>query len=310
MELRQLRYFLAILEAGSLSRAAGHLHVAQPALTQQIKKLEAELDSRLLVRTTRGVTPTAAGRRLAGHAREILQQIERARRDAQVEAGDLAGVVAVGLPWSLHQWLGLPLIDRVQRQLPQVHLRIQDGPSWWLAEQLAEGKLDCVIVFDTPADRGLALQPLFSEPLCAFGRIGTLPESAMLTPAALAVLPLWLLSRPNSIRSQIDRLFEREALTPRVSGEIDAPALLLAAVAAGHGVTVLPASSAATPHVQGKIESRGIAAPGLVRRASLGTSRLYPVTPAAEAVQQCLLDLLVEHRAQASWPAMTDDQAN
>lgn len=313
MELRQLRYFLEILEAGSLSRAATSLYIAQPALSQQMQKLEAELGTPLLTRSARGVTPTDAGRRLALHARHILEQVEQAGHVARDAGSTIRGVVAVGLPRSIQQWLGLDLLQAARAQLPGVQLRLADGPSGWLTEQLAEGRLDLAMLFETRRTRGLALQAIFEEPLLLFGPPGTLRGRAPISPAAAAALPLILLSRPSDIRDQLDRLWERDNLQPRIVAEIDSPPLLLRAVQAGLGYAVLPASSLEDAETQEPVDTAALAAPGLVRTASLATSRLFPLAPAADAIRSLLLDLLQErlrlraaHSARGPVPVLAD----
>src|SRR5690606_22544609 len=136
----------------------------------------------------------------------------------------------LGLPWSVQQWLGLDLLHAVRERLPGVQLRLADGPSGWLTEQLAEGRLDLAVLFDTRRTRGLALRVVFEEPLLLFGPPGTLRGRASVTPADAATLPLILLSRPSDIRDQLDRLWERDNRQPRVVAEINSPPLLLRAV--------------------------------------------------------------------------------
>lgn len=108
MQLRQLVYFVRIVEIGSFSRAAQSLHVAQPALSQQIGQLEDELDVKLLTRSVRGVTPTDAGHAIYRHAQAILRQIDATQLIAAQAGSGPAGKVTVGLPWTIASLLGLP----------------------------------------------------------------------------------------------------------------------------------------------------------------------------------------------------------
>ena len=103
MELRQLKYFVRIVEVGSLSRASQSLHVVQPALSQQISRLEDELGVKLLARSVRGVTPTEIGSAVYRHAQLILKQVDATRLIAQQADSGPAGPVAIGLPWTLYQ---------------------------------------------------------------------------------------------------------------------------------------------------------------------------------------------------------------
>ena len=109
MDIRTLRYFVTITEEGTISKAALRLHVAQPALSLQLRKLEAELGSVLLHRTARGVSVTASGAKLLVHAQDILRRFDAAREDIQAEAPEPTGNVVLGLSQSIAMMLGAPL---------------------------------------------------------------------------------------------------------------------------------------------------------------------------------------------------------
>lgn len=202
MEFRQLKYFVRIVEAGSVSRASQSLHVAQPALSAQINRLEEELGVKLLDRSVRGVTPTEAGAAVFRQAQLILKQVEATQLvAAQADSGP-AGPVAIGLPWTVASVLGLALLKEVSATLKSVRLEITEGPSSVLAQLLAQGKLDVAVTFDNTTDGGLRMQPVVSEPLLLVGARGSLAERSGSTLAEAAVLPLLLLSRPNGIREE------------------------------------------------------------------------------------------------------------
>jgi LysR family nitrogen assimilation transcriptional regulator len=110
MDVRQLRYFVSIVDAGSLSKAAQKLFIAQPSLSQQIAGLEIELKTKLLLRSAQGVMPTTAGSVLYRHARLVLRQMEQIRADVRDDSGGEAGTVAVGLPTSIAAILATPLL--------------------------------------------------------------------------------------------------------------------------------------------------------------------------------------------------------
>src|SRR4051812_1767075 len=110
MELRQLRYFVAIVDHGSLSRAARVLHIAQPALTQQLQQLEQELGARLLHRSAQGMLSTDAGRVFYEHAQAILKQVSDAKSAVTQSTTRPSGTVALGLPQSISGALALPLL--------------------------------------------------------------------------------------------------------------------------------------------------------------------------------------------------------
>src|SRR5690242_17729570 len=109
MDFRRLRYFVAIVDAGSVSKASAQVRIAQPALSQQLLTLESEVGVKLVDRTSHGITTTPAGRRLYRHALTILRQVEEARRHIRDDTDDIDGIVSVALPTSVATILALPL---------------------------------------------------------------------------------------------------------------------------------------------------------------------------------------------------------
>src|ERR1700683_3222634 len=124
MDIRQLKYFVAIVDAGSLSKAASKLYIAQPSLSQQMAGLEIELKTKLLLRSAQGVMPTTAGTALYRHARLVLRQIEQIRVDVREDSGSEAGTVAVGLPTTVSTILAAALFQRVRKRFPGIRLQI------------------------------------------------------------------------------------------------------------------------------------------------------------------------------------------
>lgn len=314
MELRQLKYFVRIVEVGSVTRASQSLHVAQPALSLQISRLEEELGKQLLMRSVRGVTPTEAGAAVYKQAQLILKQVDATALIAhQADLGP-AGPVAVGLPWTVTSVLGLALLKEVRARFPSVRLEIMEGPSSVLAGLLAQGKLDLAVLFDNSVDAGLRMKPLVSEPLMLVGARGTLPPRAGLTLADVAALPLLLLSRPNGIREEIERQWAAQGLKPQVVAEINAPAMLLQAVRAGLGFAVLPACAMEDSLGRGELDAVELAGADLVRTAYLSTSRLFELTLATEyvhgAIEQLARQAVQKRRWSGQWlgdQALADD---
>src|SRR5262245_39407565 len=122
MDMRQLRYFVQIVESGSLAKASRQLFIAQPALSQQMARLEEEVGKPLLVRSSRGVSPTDNGSALYHHATFMLRQLEQAVAVARQETAALSGRVTLGLAPTTNCQLGLPLIRHMKRKLPGVML--------------------------------------------------------------------------------------------------------------------------------------------------------------------------------------------
>ena len=147
MELRQLRYFVRVVELGSMGRAAIDLNLVQSALSQQIARLEGELATRLLHRTPRGVAPTEAGAAFFREARLTLRHAEQAARAAQ--QARLSGTVTMGLAPTTSAVLGLPLMQAMRARYPDVRLHMVEGMSGHLSAMLHARDLDLAVLFDS-----------------------------------------------------------------------------------------------------------------------------------------------------------------
>ena len=174
MNFRRLQYFVKIVDVGSLTQAADILHVAQPALSQQLATLEAEVRQKLLVRTKRGVTPTEAGTVLYRHAHLILRQCEQARADMKSAGQGLSGAVSVGLaPGTAAADLAVPLLRTVRERHPGVVLYLNETYGTTLSELIMTGRMDLAVLYGgTTAVHGLAFGLLLFEPLYLVGPLG------------------------------------------------------------------------------------------------------------------------------------------
>ncbi|RSE78378.1 LysR family transcriptional regulator [Achromobacter denitrificans] len=232
MELRQLRYFLRIVELGSMSKAAKDLYIAQPALSSQITNLESELGARLLSRSVRGVSPTRAGDALYLHAQAVLRQIERLKYDVANTDALPGGPVSVGLPTSAANVLAGPLIAAVQQRYPDIQLRIVESLSGHLQELVATGRLEISLLFEpAPGSRplpkntqkGANIQwvPLIDEDLYLLELPSGLQEASTASLEEASRIPLVLPGKTNVTRQIIERSFADAGLAPSVMMELD-----------------------------------------------------------------------------------------
>lgn len=240
MELRQLRYFVRVVELGSISRAALDLQLVQSALSQQISRLEGELSTRLLQRTSKGVTPTEAGLAFFREAQLALRHSEQAVRAAQ--QARLSGSVSVGLAPTTASVLGLALMRAMRERYPDVRLHIVEGLSGHISAMLNARQLDLAVLFDTNAARRWSVLPLLEEKLFFIRARQGLPAKApaRIRMAQLKGVPLILPTGAHGLRSTLDALFARSRLQPTVVAEIDSLPLLMEAVEAGLGCTLQP----------------------------------------------------------------------
>jgi LysR family tcuABC transcriptional regulator len=245
MELRQLRYFVRVLELGSISRAALDLELVQSALSQQISRLESELSTRLLQSTSKGVVATEAGMAFFREAQLTLRHADQAVRAAQLSR--LTGAVSVGLAPTTAAVLGLPLMRAMRERYPDVRLHMVEGMSGHLTSMLNSRQLDLTILFDTQAARRWSVLPLVEEKLFL---IQAKSDGTTVTNRTRMVdlkdIPLILPTGTHGLRSALDAAFVRAKFKPQLAAEIDSLAMTMAAVEAGLGSTVQPWAALAT----------------------------------------------------------------
>ena len=209
MDLRQLRYFVAIVQCGSISRASLHLNIAQPALSLHIRNMEADLGLPLLFRTPQGVQPTEAGLILVRNAHLILEQFEQAQREIRGSATEPSGEVRLGLPSSISPLLGVPLVLAARRKFPKVTLRIAEAMSGYVLDWLRQGRVDLGLLYGVVADRDLRSTGLLTETLVVFGSPEppsgrSHPSGETMSFAELTTLPLILPSPGHGLRDLLD----------------------------------------------------------------------------------------------------------
>ncbi|HET6449919.1 MAG TPA: LysR substrate-binding domain-containing protein [Spirochaetia bacterium] len=247
MELRHLRYFVAVAEELHFSRAAERLHVAQPPLSQQIRRLEEELGVRLLERTRRRVQLTDAGRTVLEEARRTLSQAERVVQAARGAAEGSAGILRVGFSSSAPYTM-LPAILRAFRaRYPGVVLALFERSTEEQVGMLSAGALDAGFLRRPIADapESLAVTTILREPLIlAVPRDHPLRRRASITVRSLAGEPFVFFPRQAApgLYDEIMALCRRNGFTPRVAQEAVQMQTIVSLVSAGLGVAIVPAS--------------------------------------------------------------------
>ncbi|TDJ77940.1 LysR family transcriptional regulator [Pseudomonas putida] len=304
MELRQLRYFVKIIEHGSLGRAALELDVGVSALSQQIAKLENELSTRLLNRTTTGVTPTSAGVAFLHHAQLSLRQADNAVLAAH--RGRRSGYVTVGLPPTTATVLALPLINAMREHYPDIQLHLVEMLSGHLAAQLNARQIDLAILFQLEGGKRWSVTPLLDEKLFVISpphlALALAQDSVQL--ADLGQLPLVMPSAQHGLRSTLMAAFERSGLAPNITMEVDGLAVLMNAVRAGHAATIQPGAAAALKGESG-LRVAQISDAHVGRRNLLATLADDELSPAALAARRVIVAVAGRLVAEQQWPGAT-----
>jgi LysR family transcriptional regulator, nitrogen assimilation regulatory protein len=293
MDLRQLRYFIKIVECGSMTRASEALKIAQPALSQQIGNLESTLGVRLLDRSVHGVKATRSGDLLYRYARDILRQVANAREALQRESDRPGGRVAVAMPSSTARAIFAALFHEIRSQYPDITLEFVEQTSAELPDLVVHGRVDLAIVTVDTRVRGLDLQRIVREDLYVLMHPSVKWARQVMSLKDLAKLPVVLPSPPNNIRARIDMALSQLGLQYDIVAEASTTPLLISAVKAAGGVTVLPLS-AINEEPPGTIQAARITEPGLSRELSICTSTALPLSLTAEKVREVLVNV-VEH---------------
>ncbi len=279
MELRQIRYFLALAEECHFGRAAARLHVAQPALSQQIKQLEKDLGIALFVRSTRHVALTEAGRELVEHARLLAAEEERARRHMTELATGRAGRVSIGFIGTATYDL-LPRVARtVRARLPGITMDLRGElltPD--LVEGLSAGTYDLAVLRGTAGHEDIRTTLLRSESLVAvLPSHHPLADRRSISLQALAGEPFVIHPARSAMYDRVLAACRRAGFQPSSLMEVGETATLVVFVAAGHGVALVPASA---------------------QSLSLGSVAYVPIT------EDESVDLVLAGRARGSTPAV------
>jgi LysR family nitrogen assimilation transcriptional regulator len=308
MDLRQLRYFIGVSESGSLLKASRLLHIAQPALGQHIVALESELGTQLFVRTSKGMTPTPAGRTFVEHARIVLADVERARLSLKSCASEMDGEVAIGLPTTVALVATLPILSAIKQRFPAVRPRIVESHSGYLREWLQLGRLDLSVLFEIKQEPWLMQRALLREKLCLVGarngRRRTLGTSVPLR--RLAEYPLYLPGKDHGLRRILDQYCGQRGVKLQVIGEIDSLPNIKKAVENGMAYTVLSPAAVAEEVSARKLEAATLNSPEISRTIVYATSLTRPLTPVASAVGELLCEELSKLVVEGRWPGVLE----
>ena len=304
MELRQLRYFVAIVDNGSLSRAALVLHVAQPALTQQLRQLEEELGAQLLHRSAHGVVSTDAGKVFYEHAQAILKQVADARAAVVQSLDRPSGSVTLGLPHSISGALALPLLTAVRARYPEITLQLTEEISGNLTEQLKSGRLNLAVLFDDAPTVQFTATPLVEEDLVFICKAGSSfsPAKAGLSLRQALASTLILPARQHGVRPLVEQVAQGAGLVLRNVLEINSIAILRSAILADLGATLLPRAPFQDDLARGAMAAWPVQDPAVTRRVILCSSRNIPLTNAAAAIGRLVREVTEDLCARGAWP--------
>jgi LysR family transcriptional regulator, nitrogen assimilation regulatory protein len=302
MDISQLRTLIHVAELGSLSKAADRLHIAQPALSRQIRLLEEELGVRLFDRHGRGMIVTEYGQEVLRHALRVMAELEDIRAVVSDEDAPLRGHVSIGMPPTASNILAEPLVSAFRDTHPDATLRIVSAYTGYLLDWMHRGEIDAAILYDPKSARALRIQPLLEETLFLIGPPGSkLNLEQDVEFAELENQRLLLPSSGHGLRTLIDRYAQEVGVPLSIKVEADSYSTLKSLVRNGHGVTVLPLAPIHEELSQGRLCAAPLVNPVPVRRLIMSYSTDRPVTRLARFAGQVIAKTVNTLVEQGIW---------
>lgn len=327
LDLRSLRYFVAVVEAESITRATKSLYIAQPALTAQIKHLESDLGVQLLDRSHAGVKPTAAGLQLYAEATKLLAAADTLRLRIGKPSEEPEGQVTLAFPTVLGRTVLGEVLLAVSKRYPKIRLFVIDGVSLKILNAVQDGSADFGLLVDPPANSGLRTHRLAIESIYLVGedrdgsvrRLLRAPNKRKASKggpdgdptirfADAAVQPLILQSRPYSIRRQAEEAAKAQGVHLNVAHEHDSANVLFALRRVGGGFTFAPACVARKrPGNPNAIRAR-VVEPEFLRVYTVGWLAGRQLSDAARAVINVLRAEIAAAVIRGRWSARLVDR--
>ena len=303
MDVVQLKTLIHVAELGSLSKASDRLHIAQPALSRQIRMLEKELGTYLFERHGRGMVITEAGREVLAHATRIMEELESIRSSVAGGRTNLRGTVVIGTTPTVAEIITVPLVRKIREAQPNLAVRFSSAFSGYLLDWLQRGELELAISYDPQPLHTLRIVPVMMENLLLVGPPGAgLDLDTPVAFASLAERELVLPSARHGLRVILDNCAREVGVKLRTSVEADSFGAMIDLVRNGFGLTVLPLAP-----IWAQVESGSLcAAPWVAPLPMRKLVQVFPadrrVSPAARFVAEAFIEIaadLVERRIWA-----------
>jgi len=304
MELRSLHYFVRIAELGSITRAAGHLHVAQPALTRHVQRLEEELNVALFTRANRGVRLTEAGQKLLDGAARILRDIERTGDEIRAHDAHPSGKIILGITPTLCPVLVPKLFARMRRDYPMIELKVMHAGMVRLEEFIIDGRVDIALLSELSRSRLIVSTPLAEEEMVLITRPGARPAGAV----GGDELHDTKLILGDGLRAAMDALLAGLGIELNVEIELNDHETIRLMVQEGAGAAVLPLSSVSKECARGLVEAHRITEAGVFRTLALGVRASRAASLARDAVARTIGDLVGEFERDGRLAIVTGPQ--
>lgn len=308
MEIRQLKYFVAVVDAGSLSRASREVHIAQSALSKQMSALEAELGALLFHRSNSGIVANEAGKVFYEYAQGILKHLSAAKAAVNPQAATLSGSIVLALPQSVANIVALPLMQAVARTYPQVQLHLNEELTGNLVDQLVRGRVDIALFTDIGLPSEVSFSPLIEEDFYLIHRAGAphMPPPGDVTLAQAVAQPLVFPSRAHShsTRAFVDQAVAQQQLPPAtVAMEVNSVHILKSAVEAGIGPSIMPLNLALREVAEGRLVAHAITPRVVFRTLGICVCEALPGSNLRTLIAALIGQVVRDMCRSGEWPA-------
>ena len=305
MDLKQIKYFLAVSEHGSVASAAASLNLAQPSLSQQIKNLENSLDTELFTRTSRGVTLTLAGKQFKSHCNEILALVSSAVEEVRSVGSNISGSVVIGFPSSVSMVLSVPLQETICHEHPEINLRLVESMSGFINQMLENGDLDMAILYENNNLRNFDHKYLLRESLKFYAAADTWPfESLPNEPIelkSLGNLEFVFPSTDHGTRNLVTRAFKLAGCPVKIFAEMDSLPQIKSLVARGSAYTILPPAATYDFESRRELVSAPIINPTIDRSVFFVKNLKKPHSAAMLKVEEVIHSVVIELVSRGLW---------
>jgi LysR family nitrogen assimilation transcriptional regulator len=302
MDVRQLKYFVGVVEAGSFTKAATHLNVAQSALSLHVRQLEDGFGTQLLVRERTGVSVTASGAKLLARARTILKEIQLTEAELTSKAASPAGEVTIGIPSGAARVMIGELLATAREELPGIALKVVEGMTGPLEEWMAAGRFNLAVLYRTAESPG-SMTVLAREELCLVVPPGEPPFEDTIRLANLHAFPLAVPMRNNNVRRSVADVVAQHGCTLEVRFEVDSLSTIIDIVAEGKAYSILTPSAIRKELSQGRLRMARIVDPEITRLVVLAANPKDDRSPAVAAVRRLIPKVVRKLIDGGQWPA-------
>jgi LysR family nitrogen assimilation transcriptional regulator len=290
MELRSLAYFARIAELGSITRAAAHLRLAQPALTRHVQRLEEELGVALFTRANRGVRLTEAGEKLLESATRILRDVERTGDEIRAQDAHPSGRIILGITPTLCPVLVPELFARMRRDFPLVELKVMHAGMVRLEEFIIDGRVDVALLSELSRSRLIVSTRLAQEEMVLVIKPGARP-GGIVSGEELSETSLIL---GDGLRAAMVALLAGRGIELHVEIEVNDHETIRLMVQEGAAASILPYSSVARECARGLLEAHRITEGGIFRTLARGVRVSRTASPAREAMVRTITQVVAD----------------